>query len=150
MRLHPALEAPLEVGDEARELRVVEPESRADLRLDHALVRVLQPQELRADLGEQREPVVRDQHAHEIAQLHGQVLRARGHEQVVELLRAEPGIVDPGPHLRVRRDLRHTVAAVLVSPLLVLGAVAWVAGLAEGRRTVASRRASRAQVNEET
>ena len=51
---------------------------------------------------------------------------------------------------RVRRDLRHTVAAVLVSPLLVLGAVAWVAGLAEGRRTVASRRASRAQVNEET
>src|SRR6266849_2175967 len=107
VRLHPALEAPLEVGDEARELRVVEPESRADLRLDHALVRVLQLQELRADLGEQREPVVRDQHAREIAQLHGQVLRARGHDQVVELLRAEPGIVDPGPHLRVRRDLRH-------------------------------------------
>src|SRR6266568_3549583 len=107
VRLHPALEAPLEVGDEARELRVVEPESRSDLRLDHAFVRVLQLQELCADLGEQREPVVRDQHAHEIAQLHGQVLRARGHEQVVELLRAEPGIVDPGPHLRVRRDLRH-------------------------------------------
>src|SRR6266581_3963015 len=107
VRLHPALEVPLEVGDEARELRVVEPESRADLRLDHALVRVLQLQELRADLGEQREPVVCDQHAREIAQLHGQVLRARGHEQVVELLRAEPGIVDPGPHLRVRRDLRH-------------------------------------------
>src|SRR6266567_2993055 len=105
--LHPALEAPLEVGDEARELRVVEPESRSDLRLDHAFVRVLQLQELCADLGEQREPVVRDQHAHEIAQLHGQVLRARGHEQVVELLRAEPGIVDPGPHLRVRRELRH-------------------------------------------
>src|SRR6266536_2061011 len=71
VRLHPALEAPLEVGDEARELRVVEPESRADLRLDHAFVRVLQLQELRADLGEQREPVVRDQHAHEIAQRHG-------------------------------------------------------------------------------
>src|SRR6266498_1105121 len=45
VRLHPALEAPLEVGDEARELRVVEPESRADLRLDHAFVRVLQLQE---------------------------------------------------------------------------------------------------------
>src|SRR5207237_4876099 len=57
-----------------------------------------------------------------------------------------PAIRLLGVGSRVRRDLRNTVAAVLVSPLLVLGAVAWVAGLAEGRRTVTSR----AEMNEET
>jgi len=53
-----------------------------------------------------------------------------------------PGIRLLSVGTRVRHDLRQAVAALLLSPLLVLGAVAWVAGLAEGRRVVNSRRAA--------
>src|SRR2546427_3037173 len=106
-RLDPALQAPRDVRDEAVDLRVVERKSGADLRFDHAFELVLQLDELLVDLRKQREAVVRDQHADEVARVDRKILPAQLHEQVVELLRAEIGIGDARAHLRVRRDPRH-------------------------------------------
>src|SRR5436309_11107758 len=106
-RLDPALQAPRDVRDEAVDLRVIERKSGADLRFDHAFELVLQLDELLVDLRKQREAVVRDQHADEVARVDRKILPAQLHEQVVELLRAEIGIGDARAHLRVRRDPRH-------------------------------------------
>src|SRR5262249_21237810 len=73
-RLHAALEAPRHVRDQRIGLRVVEREGAADHGLEDALALVLQLAELGIDLGQQREPVVGDQHAHEIARLRRELL----------------------------------------------------------------------------
>src|SRR5207249_3178946 len=76
-RLDPALQAPRDVGDEAVDLRVVQGKGGADLRLDHAFELVLQLDELPVDLGEEREAVVRDEHAHEVARIRREILPAQ-------------------------------------------------------------------------
>src|SRR5437773_6961478 len=106
-RLDPALQAPRDVRDEAVDLRVVQRKSGADFRFDHAFELVLQLDELLVDLRKQREAVVRDEHADEVARVDRKILPAQLHEQAVELLRAEIGIGDARAHLRVRRDPRH-------------------------------------------
>src|SRR6266513_2714090 len=106
-RLDPALQSPRDVGDEAVDLRVVQRKCGADLRFDHAFELDPQLDELLVDLRKQREAVVGDQHAHEVARVDGNIFPAQLHEQVVELLRAEIGVRDARAHLRVRRDPRH-------------------------------------------
>src|SRR5438477_1955516 len=106
-RLDPALQPPRDVRDEAVDLRVVQGKGGADLRLDHAFELVLQLDELLVDLRKQREAVVRDQHAHEVARVGRKILPAQLHEQVVELLPAEIGVRDARAHLRMRRNPRH-------------------------------------------
>src|SRR5205823_14504599 len=85
-RLDPALQPSRDVRDEAVDLRVVQGKGGADLRLDDAFELVLQLDELLVDLRKQREAVVRDQHAHEVARVGRKILPAQLHEQVVELL----------------------------------------------------------------
>src|SRR5712691_5519094 len=106
-RLDPALQAPRDVRDEAVDLRVVQRKGGADLGLDHALELVFQLEELPVDFRQQREAIVGDQHAHEVARVDGKILLAQLHEQVVELLRAEIGVQDARAHVRIRRDPRH-------------------------------------------
>src|SRR6266513_384977 len=106
-RLDPALQSPRDVRDEAVDLRVVERKSGADLRFDHAFELVLQLDELLVDLRKQRETVVRDEHADEVARVGWKILPAQLHEQVVERLRAEIGVGDARAHLRMRRDPCH-------------------------------------------
>src|SRR5690242_13555141 len=106
-RLDAALEAPGDVGDQAVDLRIVEREGAADLRLEHAFALVLERRELRVDLRQQREAVVGDQHAREIARLGREILPAQRDEQVVERLRADVRVADARPHLRIPGDLGH-------------------------------------------
>src|SRR5438094_4248289 len=106
-RLDPALQAPRDVRDEAVDLRIVQRKGGADLGLDHALELVFQLDELLVDLRKQREAVVRDQHANEVARVDRKILLAQLHEEVVELLRAEIGVRDARPHVRMRRNPRH-------------------------------------------
>src|SRR5882762_5019922 len=106
-RLDPALQAPRDVRDEAVDLRVVQRKGGADLRFDHAFELVLQLGELQVDLRKQRDAVVRDQHAHEVARVGREILPAQLDEQIVELLRAEIGVRDARAHLRMRRNPRH-------------------------------------------
>jgi glycosyltransferase involved in cell wall biosynthesis len=51
-----------------------------------------------------------------------------------------PGLRLFGLDFRLRHHPRQAAAAAALSPLLALGAVAWAVGLAEGRRSVRSRR----------
>src|SRR5882762_6779189 len=106
-RTTPALHAPRDVRDEAVDLRVVERKGGAELRFDHAFELVLQLDELAVDLRKQREAVVRDQHAHEVARVDGKILLAQLDEQIVELLRAEIRVRDARAHLRMRRNPGH-------------------------------------------
>src|SRR5881296_2349015 len=106
-RLDPALQAPRDVRDEAVDLRIVQRKGGADLGLDHALELVFQLDELLVDLRKQREAVVRDQHANEVARVDRKILLAQLHEEVVELLRAEIGVRDARPRVRMRRNPRH-------------------------------------------
>src|SRR5437660_6615655 len=106
-RLDPALQAPRDVRDEAVDLRVVQRKGGADLGLDHAFELVFQLGELLVDLGQERETVVGDQHAHEVPCVDGKILLAQLHEQVVELLGSEIGVRDAPSHVRMRRDPRH-------------------------------------------
>src|SRR5574337_939058 len=66
-RVQPAIEAPFERLDDARQLRVFDREGAVDGRVRHARTGVDQRVELRRDLGQHRQPAVVDDRAEQVA-----------------------------------------------------------------------------------